>query len=251
MIGHWEDQPWDRVIAAICATKLEPRWVPGQTAGYHPLTSWYILGEIVRRLDGRTFDQYVREEIFLPLEMNDSWLGIPEDRQRAYGDRFGLMHDTREGKAQPFSLDTPGIAAQCRPPGGTRGPIRELGKFYEMMLNRNSRVLSADWIDEMTSPQRVGLYDKTFRHIVDWGLGFLLQSNKYGVDTVPYGYGPHASPRTFGHSGSRSSIGYADPQHGLVVACLFNGAPDEAAHDARMREVNTLIYEELGLAGQY
>ena len=75
-----------------------------------------------------------------------------------------------------------------------------------------------------------------------------MQSNRYGADTVPYGYGPHASERTFGHSGSRSSIGYADPQHGLVVACVFNGAPDEAKHDARMREVNTLIYEELGLA---
>src|SRR2546430_5633368 len=47
VLGHWEDQPWDRVIAALCAVKLEPRWVPGETAGYHPLTSWYILGELI------------------------------------------------------------------------------------------------------------------------------------------------------------------------------------------------------------
>jgi CubicO group peptidase (beta-lactamase class C family) len=99
----------------------------------------------------------------------------------------------------------------------------------------------------MTARQRVGQYDKTFKHVIDWGLGFVLQSNQYGADTVPYGYGPHASPRTFGHSGSRSSIGYADPEHGLAVACVFNGAPDEAKHDVRMREVNTAIYEELGL----
>ena len=262
MLGQWEDQPWERVIAAICATRLEPRWIPGQTAGYHPLTSWYILAEIVRRLDGRPFDRYVREEIFLPLGMNDSWLGIPEERQHAYGDRLGLMHDTREGKAEAnFSVDTPRIAAQCRPPGGARGPIRELGRFYEALVGatlvspsstpqraRQVSPLQRRTIEEITAPQRVGLYCKTFRHIVDWGLGFILQSNKYGVDTVPYGYGPHASQRTFGHSGSRSSIGYADPEHGLVVACVFNGAPDEAAHDARMREVNALIYEELGLA---
>jgi CubicO group peptidase (beta-lactamase class C family) len=249
MIGHWDDQPWDRVIAAICATRLEPRWIPGQTAGYHPLTSWYILAEIVRRLDGRPFERYVRDEIFQPLRMNDSWIGIPEQQQRAYGERFGLMHDTREGEKPEFSLDTPRIAAQCRPPSNARGPMRELGLFYEALLKKSSPVLSAQSIDEMTSPQRVGLYDKTFGHVVDFGLGFILQSNKYGVDTVPYGYGRHASERTFGHSGARTSIGYADPQHDLVVACLFNGAPDEAAHDARMREVNALIYEELGLAG--
>ena len=39
VLGHWEDKPWDRVIAAICAARLEPRWVPGEIAGYHPLTS--------------------------------------------------------------------------------------------------------------------------------------------------------------------------------------------------------------------
>jgi CubicO group peptidase (beta-lactamase class C family) len=267
VLGHWEDQPWDRVIAVLCAAKLEPRWVPGQTAGYHPLTSWYILAELVRRLDDRPFERYVREEIFLKLGMNDSWIGVPEDQQRAYGDRWGLMHDTREGDPEAdYALDTPRIAAQCRPPSGARGPIRELARFYETLLNRGNPphlapghdpglnvesrgVLAPQSVDDITSPQRVGMYDKTFRHIVDWGLGFLLQSNQYGVDTVPYGYGPHASPRTFGHSGSRSSIGYADPQLGLVVACLFNGAPDEARHDARMREVNTLIYEELGLVG--
>jgi CubicO group peptidase (beta-lactamase class C family) len=190
-------------------------------------------------------------------------MGIPLERQSAYGDRFALMHDTR-GEGDPeanFALDTPRIAAQCRPPSGTRGPIRELGCFYEMLLGggqpapgcdpgtsrKSVHILSPRSIEEMTTPQRVGVYDKTFRHVIDWGLGFILQSNRHGADTVPYGFGPHASERTFGHSGSRSSIGYADPQHGLVVACLFNGATDEARHDARMREVNTLIYEELGL----
>ena len=245
---HRENQPWERVIATLCAAKLEPRWIPGRTAGYHPLTSWYILGELVRRLDGRTMDRYVRDEIFRPLGMNDCWMGVPEEQQRAYGDRWGLLHDTGEGEAvADYALDTPRIAAQCRPPSGTRGPIRELGRFYEALLGRSAKILSAASIQEITSRQREGVYDKTFRHVVDWALGFVLQSNQYGVDTVPYGYGPHASERTFGHSGSRSSIGYADTAHGLVVACLFNGAPDEAKHDARMREVNARIYEELGL----
>jgi CubicO group peptidase (beta-lactamase class C family) len=248
-LGHWEDQPWDAVIAAVCAARLEPRWIPGTTAGYHGLTSWYILGEVVRRLDGRAFDRYVREEVLLPCGMSDSWLGVPVEQQETYGDRFGLMHDTSHGEAVAnFKMDEPRLAAQCRPPSGARGPIRELGKFYEtLLLQRGGPIGRPQTIEAITAHHRVGVHDKTFRHVVDFGLGFVLQSNQYGIDTVPYGYGPHASPRTFGHSGSRSSIGYADPEHGLVVACIFNGATTEAKHDRRMREVNALIYEELGV----
>jgi CubicO group peptidase (beta-lactamase class C family) len=286
VLGHWEDKPWEQLVAAVNNARLEPRWTVGQTAGYHPLTSWYVLGELVRRLDGRPFDRYVREAIFLPAGMVDSWIGLPPQQYRAYGDRIGLMHDTRQGKSGPnYFIDTERGAAQCRPPSGARGPARELGRFYEMLLNRgrasvgatpasrstrsvdtledsrlrrdatqasplqgsSHRIVTSQTVEALSAHHRVGVYDKTFRHIVDWGLGFVMQSNQYGVDTVPYGFGKHASPRTFGHSGSRSSISYADPTHGLAVACIFNGAPEEAAHDARMREVNAAIYEDLEL----
>jgi CubicO group peptidase (beta-lactamase class C family) len=292
VLGHWEDQPWDRVIEAINNARIEPRWVPGSTAGYHPLTSWYVLGELVHRLDGRAFETYVREAIFLPAGMSDCWIGMPQEAYRAYGDRIGLMHDTRAGKSEAnYFVDSERGAGQSRPPSGARGPARQLGRFYEILLNygqlpsmavsamslhvlesqdmgethtlhgkqshvdvdvtahreKQPTLILPQTVEAMTARHRVGLYDKTFRHVVDWGLGFVLQSNQYGEATVPYGYGPHASARTFGHSGSRSSIGYADPEHGLAVACIFNGAPEEARHDARMREVNRLIYEELGL----
>jgi CubicO group peptidase (beta-lactamase class C family) len=308
LLGHWEGKSWDEVIAALANSRLEPRWVPGETAGYHPITSWYLLGELVRRLDGRPFDRYVREMIFEPIGMRDSWIGMPVEQFRAYGDRIGLMHEIKDGvtPAANYALDREDLASQTRPPTNARGPIRELGMFYEMMLNRGdlpplprysvgegrgegargierrstaltsdtlapqlhshphpnplprstagegtrAPILWAQTVEAITARHRVGMYDKTFKHVIDWGLGFVLQSNQYGVDTVPYGYGPHASPRTFGHSGSRSSIGYADPEHGLAVAVLFNGAPDEARHDARMREVNAAIYEDLGLARQ-
>ena len=73
----WPRVPWEEIIAKICRGRLEPRWVPGGTAGYHLMTSWFILGELVRRADGRAFETYVRQEIFEPLEMLDSWIGMP------------------------------------------------------------------------------------------------------------------------------------------------------------------------------
>jgi len=71
---------------------------------------------------------------------------------------------------------------------------------------------------------------------------------RYGPDTVPYGYGPHCSPRTFGHGGSQCSIGFCDPEHCLVVAWVCNGRCGEGRHQRRNRAINTAIYEDLGLA---
>jgi CubicO group peptidase (beta-lactamase class C family) len=249
----WPNATWDETIARICAAKQERGWVAGRSAGYSPYASWFVLGEIVRRLDdrGRDFGRYVREEIFEPLGMRDSWLALPPDRYRAYGDRIGVMHKTEGAKVHDAGLDTERHAAAPRPSGGGRGPARELGRFYEMLLAGGTlngvRLLSPQAVDAMTARHRAAVRDETFKHVMDWGLGFIINSNQYGPDTVPYGYGPHASPRTFGHSGSQSSSAFADPDKGLVVACVCNGMPGEPAHQSRMRAIHAAIYEDLRL----
>jgi CubicO group peptidase (beta-lactamase class C family) len=243
VLGKWEDQPWEQIIATICATRPEPNWKPGTKAGYHAASSWYILAEIIQRLDPkrRLFADYVREEIFQPIGMTRSGFTItPVD------DQVETLPDTRAlalGQAQGVS---PGSAV--RPGSSARGPIRELGLFYEALLQRGRPPgLTPQTVEALTARHRVGMYDQTFKHVIDWGLGFICNSNPYGADTVPYNFGPHASPRAFGHSGARSSTGYCDPEHELVVAWVMNGMPDEAAHQQRVREINSAIYEDLGL----
>ena len=68
-------------------------------------------------------------------------------------------------------------------------------------------------------------------------------------DEYHQGYGPHASPRTFGHGGSQCCSAFADPEHGLAVAIVWNGRPGEQRHDRRLRETLTALYQDLGLAG--
>jgi len=96
----------------------------------------------------------------------------------------------------------------------------------------------------------VGRFDQTFGHIVDFGLGFLLDSNRYGVETVPYGYGRDCSPQTFGHGGSQSSQGYCDPARELVVAYVFNGRPSEGQHQRRVRALHDAVSKDLKLNGE-
>lgn len=250
----WPGLTWAQIIARICDMKLEPRWRPGRKAAYHRASSWFILGEIVQRLSATPFSRHVREKIFKPLGMQDAWIGMPAERYRSYGPRIGRMFDTASRPAQPLNWTALEWAVNPSPAGGALGPIRELGHFYEMLLSkgqrRGVRILTPQTAEALMARHRVGLYDHTFRHVVDWGLGLIPDSKQYGVDTVPYGYGRHCSSSTVGHSGYRSSTGFTDRENGLAAAFIFTGVPSAEAHERRMRRVLEALYEDLELAQQ-
>jgi CubicO group peptidase (beta-lactamase class C family) len=210
-----------------------------------------MLGELIRRLDGREFPLYVREEIFLPLGMYDCWIGMPREQYKRYGKRMGRMHNLEEGELVPMLADNAEGAACCRPGGNGYGPMNQLGRFYQMILNKGQlegrRVLTEDSVHALTARSRQGMFDETFRHKLDWGLGFVCDSNRYGRKTVPHGFGWHCSEQTVGHSGSQSSAGYCDPKFGLAVCAVFNGRPGMAKNGRRFRLLNNAIYEDLKL----
>ena len=238
------DAYWDEVVAAICAVEPEADWVPGARAGYHLTSGMTLLAEIVRRLDGRRFETYVRDEVFEPLGMADCWVGMPADVSAGYGDRLGTMHSTAAGTAIPLdAFDRPEFLRQCVPGGGGRGPVRQLGRLYEAMLGRGAldgrRVVLPQTVEALTARHRVGLYDETFHAQLDWGLGFSIDA---------FAMGRHASPRAFGHGGALSAISFADPEHGLVAVVQTNGMCGNDDHYLRLDAITTALYEDLGLA---
>lgn len=247
------EQDWDAAVRKVCDTPLEEGWLVGRSAGYDPRGAWYILGEIVRRVDGRPYHQYVRQAIFDPVGMYDSWIGMSSDAYRDYGSRIAPTYVKGEDGLALADMHSEANCVASFPAGNGRGPIRELGYFYEMLLDGGKRagvrVLDSATTEEFTSPHRVGTFDQTFKHKMDWGLGFILDSNRYGPQTVPYGYGLHSSKHTFGHGGRECVGAFADPEHGLVVAVMFNGMPGEPRHNKRIRDFATALYEDLGLAG--
>jgi CubicO group peptidase (beta-lactamase class C family) len=285
----WPAVDWEETIARVCAARLEPRWVPGEKAGYHMASSWFALGEVVRRLDGRTFADYVREEVFLPLGMDDCWIGMPADRCHRYvaEQRLAQHWNTEGSKPRPHFWDEELHVTRCSPGGNGWGPMRQLGRLYEMLLGGGAldgrRVLQPQTVEALLARHRVGMVDHTFRQVMDWSLGLIPNSRPGLVETLgelrrlegaaaatpspgaesdvapapppggaevplPYHYGPHASRHTVGHSGYRSSTAFADRTHGLVVALAVTGTPSDVAHAARFGELLTAIYEDVGLA---
>lgn len=90
------------------------------------------------------------------------------------------------------------------------------------------------------------MFDETFRQVMDWGLGFIIDAKIHGDTEYSYDFGAHASPRTFGHAGYQCSTGFADPEHSLVVAWAFNGLSGESKHRHRNHAMNSAIYQDLG-----
>jgi CubicO group peptidase (beta-lactamase class C family) len=237
---------WDEIVAGICAVEREEGWEPGERAGYHLSCGMTILAEIVRRVDTRPFEQYVREEIFLPLGMDDCWVGMPVDDHAGYGERIGTMHNTQGDEPTPLdALDRAELMARCIPGGGGRGPMRQLARLYRALLGNGeldgTRILSPPTVAAISARHRTGLFDETFRCECDWGLGFAVDN---------FAMGRHASRRAFGHGGALSSYAFADPEHDLVAAVQTNGMCASDAHYQRLDDVMTALYLDLGIVAE-
>lgn len=75
---------WDYIIKILARQK--PLWEPGTQSGYHGLTMGYLLGELVRRITGKTIGTFFHEEVAVPLKA-DFFIGIPEE----YDNRIAEM----------------------------------------------------------------------------------------------------------------------------------------------------------------
>lgn len=231
---------WDAIIERICAAPAE--YAPGSRAGYHHSVGWYILGELVRVIDGRPIDRFVTEELCGPLGMVDSHMGIPAERREALDDR--LVRVARGvTEREPFVSEGfvrywNGAAQMARvhPGGGMRGPARELGRFYEWMLARGRagerELISRPTAELFVACHRWGLPDHTLMNaVLPWALGFGLHGNA----DLPLA----ASRRVYGHSGMVCSVGMADPERELACVVLTSGLLDPLTNARRLREVTT------------
>jgi CubicO group peptidase (beta-lactamase class C family) len=237
----WRESRADNLARIYAAT---PEYPPGTRAGYHAAAGMSVLGEVVASVSGVPYDRYVREEIFGPLGMHDCWIGLPKDRYEAYGERIGYMHTTSGDAPERLrGLDSADVLAEPMPGANGRGPMNQLGRFYEMLVGHGTRdgvrVLSPVTVSAISARHRTEMLDETYGVVMDWGLGLVVDW---------YATGRYSSRRAFGHGGHQSSVAFCDPEHDLVVAVVCNGMPGRERHSARLDAISSAVYIDLGIA---
>ena len=224
----WHD--WEFVTQAIERTK--PIYEPGKVIAYHPRNFGWVIGELVRRIDGRPIDQFLQEEITGPLSMEDTYVGLPESLE----DRVSKEHamEDCDRMSMVTTYNKPEVHSAVQPAGGGISTARDLARFYAMMVGGGfldgTRVFRAETIREVTNIQVEGM-DHTLERPVQRSLGLSLADVRTGDPSK-------VNARTFGHGGAGTSVGWGDRDLGLAVGFITNGFRAEHTNTPRLASIS-------------
>ncbi|MBX9844710.1 MAG: beta-lactamase family protein [Xanthobacteraceae bacterium] len=241
VVAFAEPQPlelvldWDRCVAQIANER--PAWLPGAQHGESALLYGHLLGELVRRLDGRHFGTYFREEIAEPLQI-DIHIGIGgevaervvdvEDtggrwRAQMLDGASNLQHRALENP--PGLLDTAVLNSEswrrAEIPGvnghaSARGLARLHGALADGGALDGIPLVGPELLNEMLRVQGEGV-DQVFGGEVSYGLGMRLDGGPF--ESAEFGYGGIGGSIAFGNRSRRLSFAF-------VTRCL--GGPERA-----------------------
>lgn len=238
---------WQRVTAGLAAQA--PEWEPGTAAGYHALTFGFLVGEIVRRITGRSLGEFFAEEVAGPLGA-DFHIGLSAE------------HDHRVAPLVPPPSQTDAYTSSAPPgPDGVRrvhtgaavrvadvnsaawrraqipavngfGNARSVALVQSVLANGGVaggvRLLSARGCEPAWQEVFRG-DDRVLRTPMSWTAGF----GKFGD--------------TFGWGGWGGSLVVSDPGSRMTVAYVMNRMIDrDRQEDDRGMELVMAAYGGLG-----
>lgn len=241
---------WDPLVEALAAQR--PYWEPGTKHGYHALTYGHLVGEVVRRIDGRSLGRFFAEEVAAPLGL-DFWIGLPESKEsrvaplipspppppemREMMELF-MGGDSLAGKALTLSgslagLDDPGDTPFNRrdfhaaeiPAANGITTARSLAKMYASTIGEvdGFRSLEPKQMERARTPLTTGP-DACLMFETKFGLGFM---------TYAPAFTPMLGEGSFGHAGAGGSLGFAHPDSGVAFGYVMNQMQMNLAGDPR------------------
>lgn len=244
---------WQLMTAALAAE--EPWWTPGDGHGYAAITYGWLVGELLRRVDGRGPGESIVARIAAPLEL-DFHVGLADsefDRVAHIARKKGEMGDAAAQRlltcmmSEPNAMSTrafanpPSILTSTNKPEWRRmqqpaanghGNARSLAGFYAGLLD--GRLLEAELLNEMTREHACG-DDKTLLTRTRLGLGCMLDQPQ--VANATYGLGAKA----FGHPGAGGSVGFADPERDVAFAFVTNSLGPYVLMDPRAQKLARVL----------
>jgi CubicO group peptidase (beta-lactamase class C family) len=243
----------DEIIAAICQNvhSVEP---PGERCAYSPLANQALLGECLRRTDpkGRSYRAIVDEDLFKPLGMTSSAIGLRADLKSRH-----IVPDFRGN----FPIEHPGHS-NLGPNGafeeehaempwvGAVSTVPDMFRLAEMLRRDGAldgvRILSPATLAmarrNWTGDKPNELY-KALAHKRGWepspayiGLGFSLR----GTAHCHHMFGTLTSGSTFGNYGAGSALYWVDPERAVTFVALTAGVMESNDNIERFQRLSDI-----------
>jgi CubicO group peptidase (beta-lactamase class C family) len=208
---------------ACCRSELT--FEPGRAYRYNSL-AYSVLGELITRLGGEPYPDYLSRHIFEPLGMSDTDFS-PVDRRRA-----APLHDF-----QPAHM-LEAFNAMAVPGGGLWSTSADLVTFGQAFLRGGTsaggyKLLSPASVDLMTRHYTQGVTQFETGTRFDYGLG-------WGKPSMPRDGGLLASERAYGHGGASGTLLWIDPEYDFVYVFLSNRWDMVDPLDTRSRCLNVV-----------
>jgi CubicO group peptidase (beta-lactamase class C family) len=268
----WVDEPltleealaWEPMIHALEHQK--PSWEPGTAHGYHAITYGYLVGEVIRRVTGRSIGTYFREEIAEPLGL-DFWIGLPEEHEPRVAmlvggltsglDSANLDEEARASIAALMGPDsimgkalggggafvaegiwnTRAVHAAEVPAAAGISDARSLARMYAACVGEvdGIRILTPERVAIASAQETEGPNTVLMGLDLQFGLGFIVPST-----LVQLG-GPHS----FGHFGAGGSVGWADPDAEFGFGYVMSRMDIGLAGDQRSSRLVNACYDAI------
>ncbi|MEU7134719.1 serine hydrolase domain-containing protein [Streptomyces sp. NPDC046261] len=258
-------QAVDGVSGPAALAAQPPAWEPGTDHGYHAQTYSWLIGELVKRVTGRSIGTWVAEEIAGPLGL-DLWLGLPEAEQDrvgriadieapaaaasaglrvrpkaavtdAYGDPSSLTRRAFAAITPHADENDPAYRAAELPASAGIATADALARFYGSLIgvvDGGRRLFAPATLtmartEESAGPDRVLVVNTRF------GLGYMLHGPA----------SPLLAPGSFGHPGRGGSLAFADPASGIAFGYVTNGMQKNVTADPRAQALVRAVARSL------
>ncbi len=260
---------WEYITARLAAE--EPWWKPGTRNGYHMISFGWTVGELVRRVSGRSLGTFFRDEVARPLGI-DFWIGTPEEVEPRvapilpYVARAGeqpgafvqaVLDDQKSLQALSWlnngGFDPNGRESHAAEIGGAGGisNARGLAGMYAPLACGGElggvRLVDPETLVRMSRISAATNEDATLLIPTRFALGFMKSmDNRFRRN------GDHdsvvLSEAAFGHVGAGGSIGFADPEAGMSFGYLMNQMGKGILLNDRGQALVDAAYTSLGYA---
>jgi CubicO group peptidase (beta-lactamase class C family) len=249
-----------------------PFWPPGTRQGYHAATFGHLVGEVVRRIDGRDVGTFFREEVAGPLGL-DFHLGLPASEEgrvaptiradptpagevpwrfltEANRDPQGVQGLVlRNTGRHPHDHDTPAAHQAVLPSQGGIGNARSLAGLYAPLALGGSaggvRLVDEDARRRMQAVSSAVAVDAVLLVGLRFSLGFMKSSDNR---RAPPGARDSLilSEAAFAHAGMGGSLGFADPAARLSFGYVMNKQGRGVLLNVRGQALVDAVYRSLG-----